>query len=97
VSDDRIKNLKDLLDEFLRSDPKVGKPFLRAHIDDAWNRLLDEAERPFITKTRFEKGTLTVYVSSSTLREDLNRRKAQFLRALRKELGEETIQKIVFR
>ncbi len=93
---DEAKHIKALV-EAMRKEQRLKKGLQKASIKDLWRELWGENIANYTQGLVFRNGILTVYLNSSTLREELNRKKEDIQREMNEKLGEEAIQKIIFK
>jgi len=90
-------DLKQSLENLLKKDTKLRKSVQKGEVEHAWFSLMDKTVVPYTHKLRFKDGTLTVWITSAPLREELSRGKKEIINNLNKFLGKELIRKIIFR
>jgi len=93
--DDDMRNIKDILNDFLRSS-KLDKKLLPVRVKAAWNELMKHSVAPYTSKIDFKHGVLTIRLTSATLREELFREKQKIIDLMNGHLGENIIQDIRF-
>ncbi len=83
---DPNRNIKDLLNEFLKN--AKFKPKLDGQaVKDAWSELFGENIANYTLDIRFKDGELQVKLSSASLREELMRGREQIIENLNRYLG----------
>ncbi len=81
----------------LRKEKKLKKGLEKAQIKKLWRELMSETIANYTSNIAYENGILYIYLTSSALREELNRGKNKIIALLNQELGESIIKKIVFK
>jgi len=94
--DKNTRHIKQIIEE-LRKQRKLKKGLEKAQIKKLWGELMSETIDKYTEKIIYERGVLYVYLNSSALREELNRGKTKIIDLLNKHLGEEVIQRIIFK
>jgi len=83
--------------EALRKDKKLKKGLEKAQIKKLWAELMSETIAHYTSNITYDRGTLTVYLTSSTLREELNRGKDKIIKIMNEHYGEIIIKKIILK
>ena len=90
------KSLGKILEEVIK-DNNLGDGITQARINEIWVELMS---RPIIsrtTKLRFINKTLTIYLTSSVIRNELDYQKEELKKQFNDRLGEMVIEKIEFK
>ena len=90
------KSLGKILQDVIK-DNNLGDGITQAKINEIWVELMS---RPIIsrtTKLRFINKTLTIYLTSSVIRNELDYQKDDLKKQFNDRLGEMTIEKIEFK
>jgi hypothetical protein len=90
------KSLGKILQDVIK-DNNLGDGITQAKINEIWVELMS---RPIIsrtTKLRFINKTLTIYLTSSVIRNELDYQKDELKKQFNDRLGETTIEKIEFK
>ena len=90
------KSLGSILQDVIK-DNNLGDGITQAKINEIWVELMS---RPIIsrtTKLRFINKTLTIYLTSSVIRNELDYQKDELKKQFNDRLGETTIEKIEFK
>jgi hypothetical protein len=90
------KSLGKILQDVIK-DNNLGDGITQAKINEIWVELMS---RPIIsrtTKLRFINKTLTIYLTSSVIRNELDYQKDELKKQFNDRLGEMTIEKIEFK
>ncbi len=93
---DESKHIKDLI-EAMRKEQRLKKGLQKAGVKQLWTELWGEHIAHYTQKVVFMNGILTVYLNSSTLREEMSRQKNKIISQMNEKLGEEAIKKIVLK
>ncbi len=92
---DDNKNIKDLLDAFIRR--SAFKDNLDGErVRKAWFRLFDKNIASYTMSLDFKEGVLKVRLSSAPLREELSRNKKSLIEHLNRALGDILVHEIRF-
>lgn len=76
-----------------RLDDKVAL----VRIKDLWGNILGAAAQRYTKEMYFNKGVLTVYITSAPFRQDLHFSRDTILQRINEELGEHVVKEIVIR
>jgi hypothetical protein len=90
------KSLGKILEDVIK-DNNLGDGITQARINEIWVELMS---RPIIsrtTKLRFINKTLTIYLTSSVIRSELDYQKEELKKQFNDRLGDTTIEKIEFK
>jgi hypothetical protein len=90
------KSLGKILQDVIKNN-NLGDGITQAKINEIWVELMS---RPIIsrtTKLRFINKTLTIYLTSSVIRNELDYQKDELKKQFNDRLGEMTIEKIEFK
>jgi len=90
------KSLGKILEDVIK-DNNLGDGITQARINEIWVELMS---RPIIsrtTKLRFINKTLTIYLTSSVIRNELDYQKEELKKQFNYRLGDATIEKIEFK
>jgi hypothetical protein len=96
MNDDRTKNLKEILRNYLQKDGKIKKQVDAARIKRIWFEIMENSIAPYTSDIKFKDGILKIRLTSAALREELSRGKGLIISQLNKRLGEEQIREIIF-
>ncbi len=83
--------------EAMRKEQKLQKGLEKAQIDKMWEELMGNTIGKFTSNLQYKNGKLTVYLTSSALREELNRGNQKVIDRLNEHYGEQIIKKIIFK
>lgn len=95
--DHQEKNLKDLLKQVVHENAKLEKGIGTVKLEKAWAKQMDGMINNHTSKMYFRNGILTVYINSSTLRNQLQMNKSKVIGLLNEECGLELVKEVVFR
>ncbi|MFM2155828.1 MAG: hypothetical protein RL516_577 [Bacteroidota bacterium] len=90
------KSLGKILEDVIKNN-NLGDGITQARINEIWVELMS---RPIIsrtTKLRFINKTLTIYLTSSVIRSELDYQKEELKKQFNDRLGDSTIDKIEFK
>ncbi len=96
MSEENTRHIKQVI-AALRKDKKLKKGLEKAQVKQLWKDLMGETIDKFTSNITYQNGILTVYLTSSAMREELNRGKNKIVNLLNKELGEKVVKKIIFK
>ena len=96
MSEENTQHIKQVI-AALRKDRKLKKGLEKAQIKKLWRDLMSETIDKFTSEITYANGTLNVYLTSSAMREELNRGKDKIINLINQELGEDLIEKIIFK
>ena len=90
------QSIGEILDEIVRSKAlKTG--LTNAKINQIWFKLMGENISKYTYKIIFKNKTLTIYLTSAPLREELTFGKDKIIKLINEETGTKLIEKIIFR
>lgn len=90
------KSMKDLM-EIFKSKHRLNPGLDKVDVENAWMTQLGPAIKNYTNEIKFRNQTLTVHLSSSTLREELSYGKEKIIKRLNESLGRELISKLILR
>ncbi len=90
------QSMKDLM-ELFKSKHRLHSGLNQVDVEKAWMTQLGPAIKNYTNNIKFKNQVLTVYLSSSTLREELGYGKEKIIKTLNKSLGKELITKLILR
>ncbi len=96
MSEENTQHIKQVI-AAMRKDKKLKKGLEKAQVKQLWRKLMSETIDKYTSNITYSSGTLTVYLTSSAMREELNRGKDRIIKLINNELGENIIVKIVFK
>jgi len=94
--DKNMQHIKKIIDN-LRKERKLKKGLEKAQIKKLWGELMNETIDKYTSNITYENGILKVFLTSSALREELNRGKYKIIDLLNSHLGDSVIKKIIFK
>jgi len=83
--------------EAMRKERKLQKGLEKAQVKKIWQELMGDTIDKFTSNLQYHNGVLTIYLTSSALREELNRGKQRIIDRLNEHYGEQIIKKIIFK
>lgn len=90
------QSMKDLL-EIFKNKHRLNPGLNKVDVEHAWKTQLGPAIKNYTNEVKFKNNTLTVHLSSSTLREELSYGKERIIKRLNESLGRELISKLILR
>lgn len=90
------QSMKDLM-EIFKSKHRLNPGLNKVDVENAWMTELGPAIKNYTNEVKFRNHTLTVHLSSSTLREELSYGKEKIIKTLNESLGRELISKLILR
>ncbi|NEV93492.1 DUF721 domain-containing protein [Psychroflexus sp. YR1-1] len=90
------KSMKDLM-EIFKNKHRLNPGLDKVDVENAWMTQLGPAIKNYTNEIKFRNNTLTVHLSSSTLREELSYGKEKIIKTLNESLGRELISKLILR
>jgi len=82
--------LKDILKQVVGG-PKIKDKYMLYNIKEAWKKCFGPTISGYTTEVRFNKGTLSIVLSSAALRHELSLGKEKIMKVLNEELGSDQI------
>lgn len=83
--------------ETLRKDKKLKKGLEKAQVKKLWTELMGKSIEKYTSNVTYKQGVLTVYLTSSALREELSRGKDKIINLMNEHYGEKVINKIILK
>lgn len=90
------KALGKILEEVIK-DNNLGDGITQARINEIWVELMSRPILSRTTKLRYMNKTLTIYLTSSVIRNELDYQKEELKKQFNDRLGDATIEKIEFK
>ena len=90
------KSLGKILEEVIK-DNNLGDGITQAKINEIWVELMSRQIISRTTKLRFYNKTLTIYLTSSVIRNELDYQKEELKKQFNDRIGEMVIEKIEFK
>lgn len=90
------KALGKILEEVIK-DNNLGDGITQARINEIWVELMSRPILSRTTKLRYINKTLTIYLTSSVIRNELDYQKEELKKQFNDRLGESAIEKIEFK
>jgi len=94
--DKNTQHIKQIIDN-LRKERKLKKGLEKAQIKKLWGELMSDTIDKYTSSITYENGVLKIYLTSSALREELNRGKHKIIDLLNSRLGDAVIKNIIFK
>ena len=73
------KNIKDVLGDLFTNNKSLSRSYNQFSVEQIWRSSMGELISQYTTSVRFNKGVITVYISSASLKQELLMHKAQLL------------------
>ncbi len=90
------QSLGDAIKQFLKV-YRMEDKITEVRIHKAWETVMGHQIGQLTQKVTFSRSTLTVYLKSAPLREELSLGKSKIIVLINKEVGQNAVQEIVFR
>ncbi len=87
------RTLKDVLAQIVASKP-IHDRYHQVKLKDKWRALMGDTIAEYTNDIRLYKGTLTIVVSSSPLRQQLSWSKPKIIEVLNKAMGDNLIEEV---
>ena len=94
--EENTKHIKIII-EGLRKEKKLKKGLEKAQIKKLWQELMGHTIANYTHHIAFENGQLKISLTSSALREELNRGKQKILNLLNEHLGANVVKNIIYK
>ena len=91
--DYNINSIKDLLEKVIQKN-NLSSGMQQVEITDTWRIVMGEGVWNYTSKITLNNGNLTVYLKSSTLREELNYGKDKIINLLNEHVGYKIVKAI---
>lgn len=95
--DKKEEKLKDLLNKMVAQDKNLSREIGLARIEEAWKQKMGEMINSYTQRLYFSGGKLTVYLSSSILRNQMNHNRDRIIELINTECGDEVVKEISIR
>ena len=89
--------LKNIINGMFSTQGKLSKGYNQYTIDQIWRKTFGELISSYTTRVHFSKGVLTVYITSSSLKEELNMTKDKVVVRLNQNLKHNKVEKLIVR
>jgi len=91
------KNIREVLGDMLGKNKKLSRGYAAVRIENAWKLEMGEMINSYTSKMYFSGYTLTVYLTSAPLRNELSMNKQKVMDNLNAACQERLIQEVIFR
>jgi len=88
------KELKNVITDIFKSSNRLSNGFNQYSIEQIWRELFGTAISSYTTRVNFYKGTLTVYINSSPLKNEIMLNKENVIARLNKVLKYNKVTKL---
>lgn len=89
-------SLREVLKEVM-SHNKLEGGLEKVRVKEAWNKVLGASIQKYTQNISFNRGTLTVYLTSATMRQELSYGTQKIIDLINEEMGTNTVEKLVLR
>jgi hypothetical protein len=89
-------SLGDLIKEFLRVS-NLEEKVTETRILTIWEKVMGPGISKYTSKMVLNRGTLSVFLTSSVLRNELSMGKTRLIKMLNTELGQDEVKEIIFK
>ncbi len=94
---DDKKQIKDILSNIFSDKSKLSKGYNQYHVEDTWRKTFGEMISKYTSGVRFYNGTLEVYITSASLKQELEMSKESVMNKLNAALSHKKVSKLVIR
>lgn len=91
------QNIKNLISNIFKSKGALSKGYNQFTVEQVWRETFGEMISSYTSSVRFSKGTLTVYITSSPLKQELMITKENVISRMNQNLPYHKISKLVIR
>jgi hypothetical protein len=89
-------SLGELIQELI-SAYRLKDGLTRAKIDQVWEKVMDKAIVSRTSELRFDKGVLMIRLNSAVLRNELEYKKAEIMKAVNDAVGDDIVKEVILR
>ena len=93
MSDD----LKKIINGMFSNQGKLSKGYNQYNVEQIWRSTFGEMISTYTSRVHFSKGTLTVYITSSPLKQEINMTKENVITKLNQNLKYNKVEKLIVR
>ena len=83
---DKEKNIKQVISNLFTNDKRLSRGYNEYNMETLWRATFGEMISRYTTQVRFQKGHLTVYITSSSLKQELSLNKQAIIDKLNQSL-----------
>lgn len=94
---DDNQQIKDILSNILTDKSKLSKGYNQYHVEETWRKSFGEVISKYTSGVRFSKGVLEVFITSSSLKQELEMNKDKVMAKLNAALIHKKVTKLVIR
>lgn len=91
------KNIKDVIGEIFTNDKRLSNNYNSYTTDAVWRQTFGDLISRYTTSVKLNKGTLTVYITSSALKQELHMNKEQIIERMNQNMKYKKIKEIIIR
>lgn len=89
-------SLRDVLKEVMAHN-KLEGGLEKIRVEEAWNIVLGPSIQKYTESVNFNRGTLVVYLTSATMRQELSYGTQKIIDLINEEMGTKVVEKLVLR
>ncbi len=89
------KDIKDVIGEIFKTNKSLSRSYNEYTIEQLWRDNFGELISQYTTDVKFKKGQLTVYISSSALKQELSMNKESVISKMNESIKYNKINKLV--
>ncbi len=90
------QSLQEVMQDILKK-YQLNRKFQEAEIGQVWNDILGPSVAKQTRKVNLFKGTLTVYLESGLVKQELNMLKSRLIASLNEHIGRELVKEIILK
>ena len=95
--DDEGKEIKKVIKNIFQSEKRLSRGFNQYSLEQIWRDTFGEVISGYTSNVKFYKGTLTVYITSSSLKQEIVSNQAQVIENLNKVLKYNKVERLLVR
>ena len=94
---DEKQQIKDIISNIFSDKSKLSKGYNQYHVEEVWRNTFGETISKYTSGVRFSKGVLEVFITSSSLKQELEMNKDNVTAKLNSALTHKKVTKLVIR
>lgn len=91
------KNIKNVIDQIFAQSGKLSSSYNQHTIEEVWRSTFGDVISSYTTRVIYKNETLTVYINSSTLREEITINRDKIMKSLNEKLQYKKVTKLLVR
>lgn len=91
------RSIKEVLGDFVGGHKRIQRGVRNVELRNIWRTAMGEMIDRYTDSIKFYDGTVTIYLSSAPLRQELSLSTKRIIEVLNEGLGQSSVQKIVLR